>query len=1469
MNDSNVTRPYEPEPPEDDGSGPPHAIGRYRVERILGKGGFGVVYLAWDEQLRRKVAIKVPHRRLVARAEDAGAYLTEARTVAGLDHPNIVPVFDAGSTEHCPCYVVSKYVDGSTLKSKIGHGRSSGAEAARLVAIVAETLHYAHRHGIIHRDVKPGNILLDGGGKPYVADFGLALKEENVGHGPRYAGTPAYMSPEQACGEGHRVDGRSDIFSLGVVLYELLTGRPPFHAPCREELLEQIAALDVRPPRQWDDTIPKELERICLKALAKRASERYTTAKDLADDLRQFLGACPAAPSLVTAGAVGGAEWGKLPAPDSQVGPVVPKGLRAFDADDADFFLDLLPGPRDRHGLPEAVRFWKGRIEQSDPEETFAVGLLYGPSGCGKSSLVKAGLLPRLAPHVKTVYLEATADLEARLLHRLRRSCPEVKGAPGLAPALAAVRRRRAGPPGEKVLLVLDQFEQWLHAHRERAESQLVRALRQCDGGRLQCLVMVRDDFWMMSTRFMRGLEVPVVEGHNAAGIDLFPPAHARKVLTAFGRAYGALPGPSQALAPAQTAFLDRAVAELTQDGWVIPVRLALFADMVKGRPWTGETLRELGGAVGIGVTFLDESFTAASAPPEHRLHQAAVRAVLRALLPGPGTDIRGSVRSRDELLEASGYRKAPAQFDALMRILIGEARLLTPIAADSAEPSEADGPALAPRPACYQLTHDYLVPSIREWLARKQRETRRGRAELRLAERDALWRAKPERRQLPSLAEWLAIRLLTKPRTWTDTQRQMMRAAARKHLLGALRWAAAAVLLLGAALFLSAQLTREREAAQADALVQRLLDADLAQTTRIIDELGNYRAWADPRLEEVLADPAASRDRQLRALLALLPEDRRYVDRRHVDRLRERLLEADPGEFPIIRDALAPYRADLVAGFWEMLQSGPGDPDRRFRAAAALASYDPASPRWDRPKRWVAGQLVAQPTLVLPRWVEAFGPVKHRLIPGLLATLREGSGPPAAPAVAAEVIGAYAAGEPMALAEALAYAPPKSFAVLFARLRPHAAEAVAALTALLDRLPPDTGPAANATAGQRANLAIALLRLGAGGRLWPLLKASDNPRARSFAIDRFAALGCPPDLLLDRLGTEPDDTIRAALWLGLGGYDEQALPPARRRALRPELVRAYHDDASAAVHAAACWLLGKWGMPAKAGAGGEGKGWYVNAAGLTMVRIAGPVTFMMGSPPAERGRDDKEKRHEAQIDYAFDIGMTEVTAGQFQRFLDERAGRAAKSGAVQPAGPAADKPATKVRWYLAAEYCNWLNKVEGIPDRERCYEPNAKGEFADGMRIAPGYQRKTGYRLPTEREWEYACRGGAATSRCYGDADELLPRYAWYAANAAGEYAPVARLLPNAFGLFDMHGNAAEWCQDTLRSYDDPPVGGSEPEIVHSLSLRCVRGGGIFSIPYLARSAKRFADRPSLSAAGGFRVARGAMTKREPAGGP
>ena len=264
------------------GAPAPTSIGRYQVRGHLGEGGFGRVYLAWDQELKRHVAAKVPHPHRVADSADVEAYLQEARLIASLDHPGIVPVYDVGRTDDGYCYVVSKLIPGEDLATRIKQAKFEPRTATRVVAQVAEALHYAHAQGLVHRDIKPANILLDEQDRPYVADFGLALRDEILVEGRSYAGTPAYMSPEQARGESHRVDGRSDIFSLGIVLYELLTGRKPFQADSYDELLTRIIEEEVVPPRLVDDSLPVELERICLKALAKRASDRYTTALDMA-----------------------------------------------------------------------------------------------------------------------------------------------------------------------------------------------------------------------------------------------------------------------------------------------------------------------------------------------------------------------------------------------------------------------------------------------------------------------------------------------------------------------------------------------------------------------------------------------------------------------------------------------------------------------------------------------------------------------------------------------------------------------------------------------------------------------------------------------------------------------------------------------------------------------------------------------------------------------------------------------------------------------------------------------------------------------------------------------------------------------------------------------------------------------------------------------------------------------------------
>jgi tRNA A-37 threonylcarbamoyl transferase component Bud32/tetratricopeptide (TPR) repeat protein len=269
-------------------------LGRFHLLGTLGMGGFGTVYKARDPELDRLVAIKVPRVHNVGSGEQRERFVREARSVAQLRHPSIVPVHEVGEQDGQP-YLVSDFVEGVTLDDWLSAHQFTHHQAAELVAQIADALQYAHEHGVIHRDIKPSNIMLDSQGAPHVMDFGLAKRnagEISMTVEGQILGTPACMSPEQARGESHTVDARSDVYSLGVILYKMLTGELPF-AGNQRMLLHQVLHDEPKAPRKMDKQIPVDLETICLKAMEKDSHRRYQTAGAMADDLRRYLNRFP------------------------------------------------------------------------------------------------------------------------------------------------------------------------------------------------------------------------------------------------------------------------------------------------------------------------------------------------------------------------------------------------------------------------------------------------------------------------------------------------------------------------------------------------------------------------------------------------------------------------------------------------------------------------------------------------------------------------------------------------------------------------------------------------------------------------------------------------------------------------------------------------------------------------------------------------------------------------------------------------------------------------------------------------------------------------------------------------------------------------------------------------------------------------------------------------------------------------
>lgn len=1439
--------------PPGEPSDAPQQVGRYLIRRPLGSGGFGTVFLGWDAELERAVAIKVPHqsRRPELNVVD---FIREAKIVASLDHPHIVPVYDAGQTEDGTCYIVSKYVDGLSLDAHLGRRHFDATSAALIIEQVADALHHAHTQGLVHRDVKPANIILDSRGHAYITDFGIALDVDAHFHNVKNAGTPRYMSPEQARREGHLIDGRSDVFSLGTVFYELLTRVSPFVAATPAESMLLIIEGEAQPPRQVDDSIPIELERICLRALANQRSQRHPTALDFANDLRSFRG---------QEGRPAGAN-SRPTRNESRLPAATPKGLSSFDRNDAEFFLQLLPGPIDAAGLPESVRFWKHLIEENSPHETFRVGVVHGPSGCGKSSLVHAGLLPRLAPNVLTIAVAASPANFCHNLHQvILQRLPTVARGDTLPATLGSLRRNGGPGEGKKLLLVIDQFEQFLHEVDAGEQAELAAALRHCDGESLQTLIIVRVDYWLGLNRFMRLVDVTLQEGTNSRLVDLFDLRHARNVLLQFGRAYGSLPSGNGESSAEQ--FVSEAIQQLQENDTVIAVRLAMFAEMMKSRDWEPQVLRKLGGVRGIGAQFLEDRLGERSGPPSLREHRQACRAVLHLLLPDEGSEICVQ-RSYDQLLEVSGYIDRPADFDEVLRILDHELRLVVPTAqaSDEVESKSRDS-------SSYQLAHDYLVPSLREWLATKQRQTPQGRAQLLLQERAFGWSLQSDRRLLPSLGEYLRIRSLVPRHLWTTTQEEMMRQAGRQHLVRA-----TGALLVMAALSVSALGIRSRlQSQRSQQLVTQILSAEIAALPRLLDDLAETRLSSAAR-NELHEIPESFVGRHLRANLALdAVTASTEPQAAHLIRLLELYPDTSSlAELDLITHTLRRRGIQNVELLWDRLRAPDTSGTEMLKLAIGISQLQGIQ----QPDRWepLAKGLARHLMLYWRQDSQDFGEIAKRL-QALLPVLADeldgiagdetGTWRPDEKTIAHRLASQY--GSAQLIARQLIETDFELLDHAQNNLQRH--DPIELVTVLRAELSQSGLPAL-----REARIRLALYRLGQREFFWPALKRSAHPGTRSFIIAHFHHYDDDPRPLLNRIRANQDPGIAQAMLMILGkmplkGDAHQELV-TRSVDMFHKADPGVHSTAMAIVAAEAPQRLRKMiearrNQPPLS----DDHRWQVNSLGQTLVELH-CGEFKMGSPADEQGRsfgdrkradgtlealDNVEPWHVRKLNRRYLISATPVTVEQFQAYR-----QALGIGSQAPVNSdLRQHPAVRVSWFDAARFCNWLSEQES---RMPCYEPNNDQEFAPGMFLRDDFETLDGYRLPFEDEWEFACRSGTTTSRFFGDDSTLMNEYAWYAGASAANHGttqPVAQRHPNEFGLFDMLGNAREWCQNAARDYHGEQ--GSAP--VAESDYRAVRGGcyASGSIDRL-RAAQRYGEYPTeFSRFIGFRILRQLSNER------
>ncbi len=925
-------------------------------------------------------------------------------------------------------------------------------------------------------------------------------------------------------------------------------------------------------------------------------------------------------------------------------------------------------------------------------------------------------------------------------------------------------------------------------------QSQLVEALRQCDGQTVQCLLSVRDDFWMALTRFADALELDLLEGRNAQAIDLFDKPHAQTILAKHGLAFGRLPSEQRdELTADQQAFIVEAVDQLAENNFVICVRLILFGEMFKHQDWSLSALKQAGQVGGVGVQFLDREL----GPQNRKVPHQAVLRLLCSLLPAAGTDIRGAMKSQAELARAAGLATDSLAFKNTIAVLDGELRLITRCDPDVSGPVELEpvvGDKNPPtdREHHFQLTHDYLVPTLRAWQDKWLGDTRRGRAELRLQRLASHAVAGKPLENLPTHVEWLSWQILLRGHRFAGNERMVMQAARRRFLQQSA--AAMAILLALGTLtaYLMYQNSRQQRIAQAEGLVDDLIGQEISETPGIIGKLQDHRDVAESRLRDIVNAPSRSERDRLRASMGLLPFDSGY---------KPTLIQAmttvdcNPDALRAFVEILSRHAGREFETLRKICREPDADPRSRFRATCGEILLNNGRGDWSPLAETMASVLWDEPPTNVDGWIAIMQLAAEQLAPafsGIFADTNDAS-------------------KARVLAKALfQFLPPDVRTTYFSEQLCSANDARfdAILTTIeengdaerfaeaLNRLVDNSGDDIVHT-----NLCLALMRLGQNQKLVELYSGDFEIPLTILAIN----LSTPDRIRLHSLkelygkylygkysvADSEHLNLRRSVLQALALQSPSIYDPESRNWLREIAGRHVLNDEDACCFSTSELILRRLGMD-----------------------LADQAQWRCKR--RERGRDGilgnvlLDHRLQAfsiidQIDEngfpaRFAISTTETTVQDVQDFRES-------TGVTEPF----DRPNHPFELENDEDFlfvyglCNSLSLENGLTSKDLCYPPEVSKQ---NIALIPADTRRAGYRLPTVAEWRSANRSNGVLPGLTVDGKALAWNYAWVFKNSEKDQPEmVAKLLPNAAGLFDSFGNVQEICQsqegEVLKFYE------------------------------------------------------------------